>query len=310
MTFKERIIQSDTVQGLLRLLDQIILPGFDRQSLLFVLRHLVSGVQKSSLTNRAYAVAFNFLLGFFPALIFFFTLLPYLPVEGSQEQLLVYLGHLLPSGAYQLMEETINDLLNTKRGNLLSIGFISTLFFATRGINTLITTFDESAYIVGKRNFLKQRLVSFILLIILSLLLMTSVTLIIFGRAFLEYLGDTGYFVSNFNLIAAQGLNWFVITSLIYISISFIYWLGPTGISRWKFFSAGSSFTTGLLILTTLGFAFYVNNFSQYNKLFGSIGTIIVIMIWTYLVSLVLLLGFEQKNALCLSTNVLSFVVL
>lgn len=277
---------------------KIILPGFDRLPVYDVAIFFFRGIQKGALTMRASALAFNFFLAIFPAIIFLFTLIPYIPIENFQKELLIQLKLVLPEEAYILAISTIEDLVNTPHGGLLSFGFILAMYFATNGINAMMDAFNQSVHIAEKRSFFHQQLISILLVFIQSFLLIIAIALLVFGQITLDFLNEKEIIESGINIFLLTAGQWITIAALFYFAISFLYYFGPSIRGKWKFFSAGSTLATILMIIVSSGFAFYVNNFGQYNKVYGSIGTLIVIMLWIQFNSIILLIGFELNASI------------
>ncbi len=296
--FKSYIEKLPIVSALISRSKKIILPGFDKLPVYDVALFFFQGIQKSSLTARASSVAFSFFLAIFPAIIFLFTLIPFIPVENFQEELLIQLKLILPKEAYILATSTIEDLVNTPHGGLLSFGFILALYFATNGINAMMSAFNQSYHIVEKRSFIKQQLYSILLVFIMSFLLVIAIALLVFGEITLNFLNEKGIIQSGINIFLLTAGQWIIITALFYFAISFLYYFGPSERKKWKFFSAGSSLATVLMIIASSGFAFYVNNFGNYNKVYGSIGTLMVIMLWIQFNSIILLIGYELNASI------------
>lgn len=296
---KAYIIKKIPILGILiDLSKKIILPGFDRLPVYDVALFFFRGIQKGALTMRASALAFNFFLAIFPAIIFLFTLIPYLPIENFREELFSRLQLILPKEAYSLAITTIDDLVSTPRGGLLSFGFLLALYFATNGINAMMDAFNQSVHIVKKRSFIKQQLISILLVFIQSFLLILAIALLTFGQVTIDFLSEKGIIEGRLSFFLLTAGQWLTIAALFYFAISFLYYFGPSIRGRWKFFSAGSSLATVLMLIVSLGFAFYVNNFGQYNKVYGSIGTLIVIMLWIQFNSIILLIGFELNASI------------
>ncbi|MFQ5335574.1 MAG: YihY/virulence factor BrkB family protein [Flavobacteriales bacterium] len=272
---------------------KIYLPGFDKMPLYDITSFFLRAIRNGSITMRASSLSFKFFLAVFPALIFLFSLLPYIPVDNFQAILLAQLKHFMPANAYALAQSTIEDLVVHKRGGLLSLGFIMTVYVASNGINAMISAFNKSYFTIEKRSAFKQRLVAFELIFILTFLLFIAIFLIIFGKLILNWLMSRNYIQSDSTIILLQLAKWIIVVLLIYFSFSFIYFLGPSRKIKWRFFSPGSTLATILTIAVSIGFAYFVNNFGQYNKLYGSIGSLIVILLWIYFVSIILLTGFE-----------------
>lgn len=295
---KHFILNSPPVKFLIGISKKIILPGFDGLPLYDVATFFLQGIQKGLITTRAASLAFRFFLALFPFILFLFTLIPYLPIENFHEQLLMQLSSILPTEAFNLVRETIDDLVNRPREGLLSVGFILALYFSTNGINAMITAFNQSYFTIEKRNFFKQRLVAIMLIIILTSLLFTAVALIIFGKMLLNYLVSNEVITNTATLYIFQVSKWLIIILMFYFSISFLYFMGPSRKTKWRFRSAGSTLATFLTIAVSLGFAYFVNHFGQYNKLYGSIGSLIVIMLWIYFNCIIILIGFELNASI------------
>lgn len=268
---------------------KLILPGFEGLSLYLVSKFFIQGLRNGALNMRATSLAFSFFLALFPSVIFLFTLIPYIPIDNFQDQLFNLLKSMLPQAAFEATEETIFDIIKNPRGGLLSFGFISALYFSTNGFNAMINAFNETYHQIETRSAFMQRLVSLLIVIVTTLLLLTAIALIVGSEIAFEFFikrDQVEYYLVYYG-------QWFILISLCYTFISFNYFMGPKSSKGWKFFSAGSFFATILTILTSILFAYYVNNFANYNKLYGSIGTLIVIMLWLYINSLILLLGFD-----------------
>ncbi len=274
------------------------LPGFDGQSIYDVFSFLFKEFQRDAINVRAGSVAYSFMLSLFPAMMIVFSIIPYIPIKAYRVTLMNSLQQFLPHNAYQAIYTTVYDIINNQRTSVLSIGIILALYYSTTGVIGLINSFDKVYPSFRKRNFWIKTLVSFKITIFLFVLLTLSIVLIVAGEYIIQLLmsglGATGG-IAYFFLAAVK---WLVIIMLFYFSISMIYYYGPALLRRFHFFSAGSTIATFLSILTSLGFSFFINNFGNYNKLYGSIGTLIVIMLWLYYNSLILLIGFELNASI------------
>jgi membrane protein len=204
------------------------------------------------------------------------------------------LKSIMPHNAYQAIEETIFDIVTNQRGGLLSIGFISAMYFSTNGFDALITAFNATYHDFESRGGFQQRLISILLVVIFTVLLTAAISLIIFT----EYLLNQLFHEGGFTYYLIQTGRILIVFALFYSLISFTFYLGPSRKHGWKFFSAGSMLATVLTIVTSLGFAYYVNNFGTYNKLYGSIGTLIVVLLWIYFNALVVLVGFDLNASI------------
>lgn len=279
-----------------------VLPGFSPLPIYTVATFFFREVGKDTLINKASSLAYNFMLAIFPGIIFLFTLIPYIPKRiGFQEQLMSLLALVLPNNAFLAFEATINDIVNIQNGSLLSIGFFLSLFFATNGVHNLMIAFNKSSLIVETRTLLKRRLIALILTIVLVVSMILCIAAMALGEITINYLKKEMDYEGNLTIYAIQLTRWALLGILYFINVSILYRYGPAHAKKWKFFSAGSWLATILAFLTIWGFSFYINNFSAYNKLYGSIGTLMVVMIWLYLNSLILLIGFELNASVDLS---------
>ncbi|WP_199120793.1 YihY/virulence factor BrkB family protein [Pedobacter sp. ASV28] len=279
-----------------------VLPGFSPLPIYTVAIFFFREIGKDTLVNKASSLAYNFMLAIFPGIIFLFTLIPYIPKKiGFQEQLMSLLALVLPNNAYLAFEATINDIVNIQNGSLLSIGFVLSLFFATNGVHNLMAAFNKSSLIVETRSFLKKRLVALILTVVLVFSIILCIAAMTLGEIAINYLKDEIKYKGNLTIYVIQLTRWALLGILYFINVSILYRYGPAHSKKWKFFSAGSWLATILAFLTIWGFSFYINNFGAYNKIYGSIGTLMVIMIWLYLNSLILLIGFELNASVDLS---------
>ena len=206
----------------------------------------------------------------------------------------------MPINAYLTLRSTIQDIASNQNGNLLSLGFVLALFFATNGILAIIEDFNKSEKVFESRSFVRQRLVALALTLIISFLLVIATVLVIGGNFALSFL-EQNYIIKDQSLLAALWTSkWLIIIFMAFAAISVLYYFGPSGYvyRRWRFLLPGAVLATVLFVATSVGFSYYVNNFGQYNKLYGSIGTIMVIMLWIYFNITVILVGFELNASL------------
>ncbi|MNK04111.1 ribonuclease BN [compost metagenome] len=279
-----------------------VLPGFSPLPLYTVATFFFKEIGKDSLINKASSLAYNFMLALFPAIIFLFTLIPFIPKRiGFQEQLMEFIQLILPGDAYKAFGTTLNEIVNKQNGGLLSFGFLLSLFFATNGVHSLMMAFNKSSLIIETRSWVKQRLIAIVLTVIIALSVIICITAMFIGEYALNYIDTQLDLKGNFIAYLIQLTRWSLLGVLYFVTISILYRYGPAHAKKWRFFSAGSWLATILAFLTILGFSFYINNFSSYNKVYGSISVLIVLMIWLYLNSLILLIGFELNASVDLS---------
>ncbi len=288
---KTRIIESLPVRKAILFSKKFILPGFDGLSLFQVLQFFFLGLQKGRITTRASAVCFRFVLAIPPLLIVFLTVIPFIPIENFQESLLTYLERAMPGDSYSLVESTLDDLVNKKQNTLISVSFFLTLFFSSNAVQALLDGFSHSYNLKQPDGMILQYIRSFGLLIVFSVTIIIGVVLITASGALFQYLQELNIIGGDVVVFLLEVAKWLLVIVLFEIAISVLYRAGHGG--KWKAINAGASFATlGLIIVSSL-FAWYVNSFGSYNKLYGSVGTVLVVMLWLYLNTIVLIVGFE-----------------
>ena len=271
--------------------------GFTGLSLYDVSVFFIKGLQEGAITTRASSLAFNFFLAFFPSIIVFFTLIPYIPIDGFQQTLMEIISNVLPPSTNSATFSTLDDIINNQRGGLLSIGFILALYFSTNGMSSLIQAFNSSYHIRENESIIKHQMLSILLTIVISALVFLTIILIIFGKAAIIYMID--YQLINENkLVLLNAAKWVILIFMLFLGITTIFNLGPAIKSQIKIFSPGAILATLFIILTSIVFSYYIDNFSQYNKIYGSIGTLIIILLWIYFNAIFLLIGFELNASI------------
>jgi len=279
-----------------------IVPGFDGLPLYTVFAFFFREIARGSILNKASSLAYNFMLAVFPGILFLFSLIPYIPVRNFQQKLLDLIQVALPDNAYGLLQTTLEDIVRNQKSGLLSGGFLLATFFASNGMATLMRAFNKASLSVEKRSWLRRRLLATVLSFASVVALSVGIAIFTVTGFAVNYLKNhIDYDLSWFWPFVLTLSRWIVLFSIYFITVGMIYKFGPADAKKWRFFSAGTSLATLLAILTFSGFAFYINHFGAYNKLYGSIGTLIVVMVWMYLNSVVLLIGFELNAAIAFS---------
>jgi len=286
------------VAFLIRLSQKIILPGFDGLTLFHVFGFFLRGMQKGYIATRASAISFSFFLAIFPFLIFLFSIIPFIPIANFQPTLLNLLEDFMPDMVWATVSETITDIITRPRSGVLILNFILALYFSARGMKSLIEAFNNTYHDIESRTTVKQYIVAFFLIIILSFLLIIAIGLMTFGFKLLKLVLPDIIVNAHFFVFLLQVLRWLIILLVLFLAISSMYYLAPSRNERFRFITAGSTLSTLLIVLTTQGFNFYVDNFSRYNALYGSIGTLLVVMLWIYSNAFVLLIGFELNASI------------
>jgi membrane protein len=263
-----------------------------------VFEFFIRWVDRRDMQLRATSLSFTFFLALFPSIIFIFTLIAYLPVSDSHQKVMLFFQQLLPVSAYETMQATLVDILSNQRGGLLSLGFVTAMYFSTNGFVSLMNTLNRYAKQKETRSFWKKRIVAVILALVVSISLLVAVGLLTIGSLSIQYLDKLAYFPSKITPVLLGLLNLVIVATVVLFFVSIIYYLAPNHSKKWRFISAGSVFACVSIIITTLGFTAYIDQFNAYNKVYGSIGVLIVIMLLIYINTYILLLGYEFNIAI------------
>lgn len=281
-----------------RVLRLFVLPGFRGMPLYDVLVFFVRNCFKGRLTDRAAAVAFNFFLALFPLILFVFTLIPYLPFPDLKAQVLEQISNFLPAGTFDWVYDTIESIMHQPHSGLMSASILMAFVFGSSGISAIFDGFKNVYMDLDTFSWVKQRFHALCVLFIIGILILLSIAFISFGRtaitAVLRVVGVERIIVFH----ALNFFRWLVTVAFVMCSISLLYFFGNADKSRYHFFSPGSLLATVLFIMATVGFDIYISNFSKYNALYGSIGTLIILMMWIWIVAIVILCGNDLNSTI------------
>ncbi len=270
-------------------------------SLYFILKTFIKKVSQGELLERANAVAFSFTVAIFPAILFLFTLTPYIhKVIPSVDTagIMAFMGQIMPPNMYSVVETTVFDILNHSRGDLLTFGFVLSLFLATNGTMSLMAAFNSRYKVSHKRSYLKTRIVATWLTVLLAFVVISAIILLVVGEIAVTYVIDhSPVDISNFTIYALLLTRFVVLFVVFWIAISSLYYFGPEVHSNWSFFSYGSFIATILSLGASYTFSAYLAKFGTYNKLYGSIGVMIALMVWIMILSIILLVCYELNAA-------------
>ncbi|MBK6621538.1 MAG: YihY/virulence factor BrkB family protein [Saprospirales bacterium] len=287
-------------------------PGFFGVPIYEVIIFMYQEMKSVSLSGRANSIAYSFFLSVFPSIIVLLTLLPlftevvlqYIP-EGDHFFDVLYreIKFIMPGSAGDMVFETIQDLTTRPRNGLLSFGFILVIYFSSNGMLAMMTGFEKSHLkTFKKRGSMRSRGVAIGLTFVLGFMLIASVVLIILGNYLINLLSD--YIKLDwFGEVSLSLLRYMIILALFYAGISVLYRYGASLRKRFSFFSPGATLATILSLLTTQLFSYYVEYFASYDKLYGSIGTIIIVMVWLQLNAMILLAGFELNASIAVNRD-------
>ena len=275
------------VRNLVHGLKKIKLPWLAGLSLYDLLELYGLGIVESALTYHASAIAFSFFMALFPFALFILNLIPFIPIPGFQEDFLVFVKDGVPPNTYDAIYKIISDILNNSDSGLLSSGFILSIFLMANGLNGILGGFETSRHVLVKRGFINQYLVALGMSILLSFLLIVTVSIIVVFEVIIQQT----VFSDQMQLIVSGRYAFLILMILITTSILFKF--GTKHDKNRAFISIGSVFTTILVVLDSYFFGIWVTKFSKYNELYGSIGTLLVLMFYIWINCMILLLGFE-----------------
>ena len=288
---EDRLEKVPIINILVRLCKKIKLPGLQGMSLYEILELYVIGIVKGAITTRAGGIAYSFFMAIFPFLLFILTLINYIPIDGFQDALLVLIADSLPPKTYGAVEPILNDIVQNKNNGLLSFGFIASIFLMTNGVNAIFGGFEYSYHVKEVRSVLRAYIISLGTSLVMTLFLMVTVALTILYGIGLNTLKIEGWLEDDFFWLQSGTVLLFL--CMVFTTVSMLYHYGTKQGKQSSFFSPGAIFTTILSILTFYVFSIYVVEFSKYNELYGSIGTLLILMLFVWLNAIILLLGFE-----------------
>lgn len=301
---EDKLDKIPAVNVLYRMFKRIKLPGLEGLTFYDLLELYITGIVKGALTTRASAIAFSFFMALFPFLLFVLIIIPYVPIDDFKIEFLRFLESFLPPRTSDFFFESIFEGIdNSQRGGLISSVFVLSIALTANGVNALFSGFQNSYHQQLSRNFFRQYLVSFGVALILAFLLIITIAALGYFQIFvvqkvLDALNDEG------NDIGEQTVYWFSIAKyvffvfIVYIATATMYYFGTREGKYSKFFSIGAGFTTFLIILLSFLFGIYIENFGQYNKLYGSIGALLILMVYLWLNANILLLGYDLNAAI------------
>jgi len=274
----------------------IKIPGYVDLSLYSLIKTYASGLVKGALAARAGSVAFSFFMAFFPFLLFMLNLIPFIPVANLDQTFSLFIESLMPDSSKGFFMSIYQDIQGNQRSGLLSSSFLMSILFMGNGINSLFSAFQGSHHVKVSRPFLRKYIYAIFIGLLISVLLISSVIVyVLFEINILDNLSDKGVIKNEYGWLHAGEYILLVMTIL---TPAILYFFGTPGGRKERFFSTSVFVTAGMFIVSTLLFGVYVNTFSNYNELYGSIGALLILMLYIWVNSVILLLGFELNMIL------------
>ena len=279
-----------------RALQRFTLPGFRELSAYDIWKTYVESIIDGDISNRANSISWSFFLAIFPFLIFCLNLIP-LAGEGFQYEFLFFLQSAMPPTTADTVTSVFTDIASKTRGNLLSISFLASIFFLTNGTNAIFDGFQNSVQNAIKRKVVRQYFVAMGVSMLLTIYLFVTITLGVYFEYLLETLRQESFLTESSQVFWIENGRYAFFIFMIYSAVATLYYFGTKDGRLTRFFSLGAFVTTLLIIVATWGFGIYIENFSTYNELYGSIGVLLILMIYVWINSNLLLLGFELNAA-------------
>jgi membrane protein len=294
---EKRLSKIPFVNWLVKALKAIVLPGFEGLSLYDLLETYAVGIIQGTFSSRASSIAYSFFAAFFPFLLFILNLIPYIQfIDDFQRRFLDLIEGLLPPQTQEFFYPVIEDIALNPRSDLLSFTFVLTLFLAANGVQAIFSAFEYSYHVTINRTFIRQFIVATAVAIFNAVLVLITVGLVFYGEYLILEL-KAGEYIDN-DIMWINILQYGLSIATLYLIISILYYFGVKEGKHIRFFSIGALVTTALFLLTTYLFGLYINNFSRYNELYGSIGALLIMLFYIWLNSNLLLLGFELNISL------------
>lgn len=283
------------LESVLRL---VVIPGFAGIPLYDVLVYFIRGFTRVNLIDRAAAVAFYVFLALFPMILFLFTLIPYFPLQDVTVNFLEALRDILPPGTYDSVASTINEIMSIEHGGLMSIGLLLAFYFSTSVVSSFFRGFNMGDKEFGELSFMKLQWYSILVMLMLLILLVLAIALMTVGEDMLYDLFAKLFVYERFAVFLINVIRWCIVVFLLIVAVSLLYHYGNPRSKKFKLFTPGSLLFTGLFIVGTIAFNFYISNISTYNLLYGSIGGLIIFVVWIYFNCILVLIGYELNKSI------------
>ena len=292
---EHKLERTPVIKYLVRFGKSIKLPWSEGLTLYHLSELYITGIVKGDVSYRAVAIAFSFFMSLFPFALFILNLVPKIPVEGFQQDFMQFVQENVPPNTFDAIKGILDDIMNTSYTSLLSTGILLAILLMSNGMNAILSGFQSSLHITIKRTYFRQYALAIGLSLLLSIILLVTVVAIVVLQVIIQNLKKSGFLTDDVYLLELGRYVFLVLMVLTITSLLFKFAAKETKAAA--FFSYGSVFTTILFVITSYLFGIYVVRFAQYNELYGSIGTLLVLMLYIWINCFILLLGFEL-NAL------------
>lgn len=288
---EEKLDKIPIINQLVHLTKKVKLPWLEGFSFYDLIELYIIGIAKGAFSYRAGAIAFSFFMALFPFALFILNLIPYIPIEGFENDFLRFVEEGVPPNTFEAIKTIIDDILNNSYKGLLSSGFILSIFLMSNGINAILGGFETSYHITINRSFIRQYVIALLMSLLFSFILIVTIVAILISEIIIQDVSLHRILKTDTTLI--EIIRYGFVVLMILITTSMLFKFGTKEVKKVAFISIGSVFTTLLIMLSSYVFGIYVVKFAKYNELYGSIGTLLILMFYIWINCMILLLGFE-----------------
>lgn len=288
------------LKQIVQFLQSIKLPWLEQISLYELLEFYITGLLQGAISYRAAAIAFSFFMALFPFTLFILNLIPFIPINNFQADFINFIASTVPPNTFQAIEVIINDILNNSYKGLLSSGFILSIFLLSNGVNAIMGGFETSQHITVKRRYFRQYFVALCISMLLTFILLVTVSSIIIFEVLIQktIIQDVLHNTISDKISLIVLCRYVFVLLMLIFTIAILFKFGIKQTKKRAFITIGVVFTTILVLLSSYFFGIWAVKFSKYNELYGSIGTLLIIMFYLWINCMVLLLGFELDAAI------------
>ncbi len=291
LEIEQKLDKIPIINQLVRLTKKVKLPWLEGLSFYDLIELYIIGIVKGAFSYRAGAIAFSFFMALFPFALFILNLIPFIPIEGFQNDFLRFVEEGVPPNTFEAIKTIIDDILNNSYQGLLSSGFILSIFLMSNGLNAILGGFETSYHITINRSFIRQYLIALLMSLLFSIILIVTIVAILISEIIIQDVHLHRIWDTDTTLI--EMIRYGFVVLMILITTSMLFKFGTKEVKKVAFISIGSVFTTLLIMLSSYVFGIYVVKFAKYNELYGSIGTLLILMFYIWINCMILLLGFE-----------------
>lgn len=274
-------------------LNSIHIKSLNNTSLFVLLRAFITSLSDGWITMRASAISFNFFMAIPPIVLFVFSVLPYFQLTNLYEEVSALIEKFMPTPIQSQLLYTINEIINVPNSGFISISLLLTLIFASNGFLGILNAFNSSVQVQDIRSWWKQQATAILLLLITIFVMVVVIVFLNIHEVIHSFWGKSIIDKNILLSILLKTISVVVILSFVYIEVRMLFYFGTVGTKNLSAHSLPSIITTVIIAITSVGFNYYISNFSRYNVLYGSIGTIMLLLLWLYINAIVLIAGFE-----------------